>query len=385
MLNPRVAWLVPAIQRGAAWQFVLSHFIEYIPDAVFYTGQVDSSYDSTQPGADRIEVVDDPSWLTINALPPRYRRHRLWVTLQIMTRLLAFKPDVVYSEGFSLWTVLVIVLKRVGRWRVVLIQGGSAPHRDFRLMQWRTLMRQLMLIGVDSVIVNSQLGRQYFIDVLNYPITKIRQRIYLVPHLSIQVRAGAAAAIAPPLPRTMARPIFLYVGQITPRQGLITLINACLLLQRGGYTHYAVSIIGTGKQQPELEQLVVQNGMAAQIYWQGGVAPEQLGAYLQQADVFVFPAYEDGWGMVVSEAMAFGKPVLCSTGAAVCELVQMGENGFRFDPHDPLELAAQMAYCLDHPEQLGAMGERSRQIIAPYTPQTAAQAFVEMTYQILEI
>jgi glycosyltransferase involved in cell wall biosynthesis len=124
--------------------------------------------------------------------------------------------------------------------------------------------------------------------------------------------------------------------------------------------------------------------MAAQIYWQGGVAPEHLGAYLQQADVFVFPTYEDGWGTVVSEAMAFGKPVLCSTGAAVCELVQIGENGFRFDPHDPLEVAAQMAYCLDYPEQLTAMGERSRQIIAPHTPQTAAQAFVEMTYQILE-
>jgi glycosyltransferase involved in cell wall biosynthesis len=104
-----------------------------------------------------------------------------------------------------------------------------------------------------------------------------------------------------------------------------------------------------------------------------------LGAYFQQADIFVFPTFEDVWGMVVPEAMVFGKPVLCSNGAAAYELIAEGENGYIFDPHDPPALAEAMQRFLDNPDLIKSMGERSRQIIAQKTPETAAQAYIEVT------
>jgi Glycosyltransferase len=104
-----------------------------------------------------------------------------------------------------------------------------------------------------------------------------------------------------------------------------------------------------------------------------------LGSYFQQADVFVFPTFEDVWGMVVPEAMVFGKPILCSNGAASCELLAEGENGYIFDPHDPSALAEAMRRFLDNPDLIKSMGERSRELIAKTTPETAAQAYVEVT------
>lgn len=83
--------------------------------------------------------------------------------------------------------------------------------------------------------------------------------------------------------------------------------------------------------------------------------------------------------MVVPEAMVFAKPILCSKGAAACELIAEGENGYIFDPHDPSCLAEAMRRFLDNPDLIKSMGERSRELIAQKTPETAAQAYVEVT------
>jgi glycosyltransferase involved in cell wall biosynthesis len=75
-----------------------------------------------------------------------------------------------------------------------------------------------------------------------------------------------------------------------------------------GYEGYSLVVIGTGKQREELEAFITERHLEAQVGW---VEYGRLGAYFQQADVFVFPTFEDVWGMVVLEAMVFGKPVFC--------------------------------------------------------------------------
>lgn len=83
--------------------------------------------------------------------------------------------------------------------------------------------------------------------------------------------------------------------------------------------------------------------------------------------------------MVVPEAMVFGKPILCSHGAASVELIAEGENGYIFDPHNPSGLAEAMRRFLDNPNLIQSMGERSRQLIAKTTPESAAQGYIEVT------
>ena len=177
----------------------------------------------------------------------------------------------------------------------------------------------------------------------------------------------------------LKRPIFLYVGRITARKGIKTLLEACALLKSQGYADYSLLIVGQGDQREELESFIQERNLEEQVMWAGWVEYGNLGPYFQQADVFVFPTFEDVWGMVVPEAMVFGKPILCSNGAASCELIVEGENGYIFDPHDPPSLAEGMRRFLDDPGLVKSMGERSRQLIAKKTPEAAAQAYVEVT------
>ena len=82
--------------------------------------------------------------------------------------------------------------------------------------------------------------------------------------------------------------------------------------------------------------------------------------------------------MVVLEALCLGKPVLCSKYAGSKEMIQDGENGFVFDPHNPAELADRMELLLRVPGLAERLGERAKEIIGPYTARLAAQVLAQV-------
>ncbi|MEG5024191.1 glycosyltransferase family 4 protein [Microcoleus sp. AT8-B5] len=377
----RIAWLVPEVELGAYWQPVLREFTKIFKNTVFYTGRVWSGFDPTLPGASAIQLVGETKFVETEKIETGYDRGFIVVSPSIIGYLLKFRPHVVFPQAFSLWTVIVAFLKPLLRWKIAIIYDGSSPNTDFRDSSFRTFVRRILVRFADAFVANSNAGKKYLIEVLNVPEDKIFTRTYLVPD------AGALIKLLdqtqpPNLP--LKRPIFLYVGRITSRKGIKTLLEACAILKNQGYVDYSLLIIGKGDQREELEAFIKECDFEEQVTWAGWVEYGNLGAYFQQADIFVFPTFEDVWGMVVPEAMVLGKPVLCSNGAASCELIMSGENGYIFDPSSVQELAEKMQVFLDHPDLIESMGERSRQIISQKTPETAAKAYVEVTSFLME-
>lgn len=372
----RVAWLVPEVELGAYWQPVLREFTKVFKNTVFYTGRVWSGFDPTMPGASAIKLVGETKFVETEKIETGYDRGFIVVSPSIIGYLLEFRPQVVFPQAFSLWTVIVALLKPLMRWRIAIIYDGSSPNTDFRDSSFRTFVRRILVRFADAFVCNSNAGKKYLMEVLNVPEDKIFTRTYLVPD---------AGALLKRLDQTqppnlqLKRPIFLYVGRITARKGIKTLLEACAILKSQGYVDYSLLIVGKGEQREELEAFIKERDFEEQVIWAGWVEYGNLGSYFQQADVFVFPTFEDVWGMVVPEAMVFGKPVLCSNGAASCELIVSGENGYIFDPSSAKELADKMQIFIDHPDLIESMGERSRQMISQKTPETAAKAYVEVT------
>ncbi|MEG4214220.1 glycosyltransferase family 4 protein [Microcoleus sp. Pol14C6] len=377
----RIAWLVPEVELGAYWQPVLREFTKIFKNTVFYTGRVWSGFDPTLPGASAIQLVGETTFVETEKIETGYDRGFIVVSPSIIGYLLKFRPHVVFPQAFSLWTVIVAFLKPLLRWKIAIIYDGSSPNTDFRDSSFRTFVRRILVRFADAFVANSNAGKKYLMEVLNVPEEKIFTRTYLVPD---------AGALLKRLDQTkppnlqLKRPIFLYVGRITARKGIKTLLEACAILKNQGYVDYSLLIIGKGDQREELEAFIKECDFEEQVTWAGWVEYGNLGAYFQQADIFVFPTFEDVWGMVVPEAMVFGKPVLCSNGAASYELIMSGENGYIFDPSSAKELAEKMQVFLDNPDLIESMGEQSRQIISQKTPETAAKAYVEVTSFLME-
>jgi glycosyltransferase involved in cell wall biosynthesis len=97
------------------------------------------------------------------------------------------------------------------------------------------------------------------------------------------------------------------------------------------------------------------------VVFHGPVTSWEIRSAYQQGDVLVFPTLCDGFGMVVGEAFSSGLPVITTPNAGAADLIRHGDNGFLVPPRDAEQLAERLEWCLDHPEQLRAMGSAARQ------------------------
>ncbi|WP_310483743.1 glycosyltransferase family 4 protein [Chamaesiphon sp. VAR_48_metabat_403] len=371
----RVAWLLPDMGTGGiSFQHILSEFAQIFPNTITFTGQWPGYAAGLEPNFS-VEVVGATRYIEIIKAANGYSIGFSAASLQIVRRLWQFKPQLIFANAFTAWTAIALLLKPICRWKVIITyEGGSAiyenPNSTIRY-QARRMMARL----ADAFVVNSRAGKTYLLDILQVNPERVFAKPFLVPSLPTLLQSSATEA--PQIDASVKRPIFLSVGQIIPRKGLKNLIAACNILQQQGYENYTLAIVGDGEQQPELAALVKESGLEKQVLWMGKIPYRCLGAYFQLADVFILPTYDDIWGMVVPEAMAFGKAVICSTGAGAAEMVAAGANGFVYPPDDIERLAGYMQQFLDNPDSIRSMGDISAQIMLEHTPETATACFVE--------
>lgn len=371
MKNLRVAWLLTS--AFYYWQPSLSCYSKQFPDTTVFT----SRWHGFAPGLEdsfRVEILGDRQIISIKKSTNSYGDNFTYLPLNIVKRLLKFKPDLIFSNSFGVWTILAILFKPIGRWRVVIAYEGSSPGVDYRNSPLRLAIRRVMVKAADACITNSHGGKNYLIEVLNAQENQVFVHPYEVPWVQ---------SLGTPnrdFKSTSSQQLtFLFVGGIIPRKGLSYLLEACAILQQQGETNYQLWVVGDGHQRPELETFCQQNQLTNYVRWFGRVEYHQLATYFTQADVFVLPTLEDTWGMVVLEAMVLGRPVLCSELAGASELITDGENGYCFHPQQPEYLAELMARFIQNPELAKLMGMRSQKLMDNYTPQAAANFLNQVT------
>lgn len=375
----RVAWLFPSLAFANYWQPIFSEYTKLHPQTVVYTGE----WQGFSPGfeaAFHLTVVGKMQFIAASQSEVGYSQGFIKASPAIVKYLLQFKPDVIFATGFCIWTILALLFQPLGRWRLIILYEGSSPGVDYRNSPFRLLLRRLMGSAAGACITNSLGGQVYLTQFLGIQATKVWTHPYQVPNAqALLAQVPEDESHQPTLPQLT----FLFTGQIIPRKGLRQLLEACQILQSWGYRNYRLLIAGDGAQREELQAFSQEHRLDSCIQWLGWVSYGQLGAYFRQVDVFILPTLEDTWGMVVLEAMAFGKPILCSQWAGASELVVDGENGYRFDAHDPATIAEVMRRLIDHPELIAQMGQRSQELIAPYTPETSAQFLAKVTDAVI--
>lgn len=377
MRQLKIAWLLPT--AWFYWQPAISELTKQFPKTKVFTalwpGYAKGYEDTLQ-----IEIVGQRKVLGVKPETTGYGSTFTYVSPAVIFPLIRFRPHIIFTNAFGVWTLLALLLKPIWRWKVVIAYEGSSPGVDFRNSKYRLFLRRVMTWLADACMTNSHSGQAYLTDVLHVPPEQVFVHPYEVPAAKSLLDIQDEERL-PEL--NVQRPIFLFVGRIMPRKGLHFLLDACLLLQQRGYDNYTLLVVGDGEQQAELEEFSRTHGLETCVKWLGRVDYAQISAYFRQADVFVLPTLEDTWGVVVLEAMLFSKPVLCSTGAGTAELIVHGQNGYLFEPGQIEKLAEFMQQFIDKPEIIERMSQSSEQIMAAYTPESAAQ-FLNGIVQFLE-
>lgn len=153
----------------------------------------------------------------------------------------------------------------------------------------------------------------------------------------------------------------IYVGQLERHKGILWLIESFKKLKGD---EISLNIVGGGRAMVEAQKLAQSDG---RIHFRGFVEQRDLGKIFGRADLCVVPSlcYENS-PSVIYESLYYGVPVVASRIGGVGELIEVGKNGFTFEPRNEEEFIGIIKYLLASPDELKKMKEWSRSSVAKY-------------------
>ncbi|HWQ28386.1 MAG TPA: glycosyltransferase family 4 protein, partial [Dehalococcoidia bacterium] len=174
------------------------------------------------------------------------------------------------------------------------------------------------------------------------------------------VHETAVARAAPPAERPRrARPRILFVGQLDVRKGISYLFDAFRSL--GGRA--TLRLVGPVDRRLLARLAPLPEGVEVA----GPRSGELLAAEFRDADVFVLPSVEDGFGLAAVEAMAAGLPAVVSSHAGCADLIDDGRNGFVVAARDARALADRLDVLVRDARLRARMGEEARRTASART------------------
>jgi glycosyltransferase involved in cell wall biosynthesis len=154
-------------------------------------------------------------------------------------------------------------------------------------------------------------------------------------------------------------PRILYVGLLTPRKGVVDLVEASRALVERGIEHELLLLGGTPDEGPDAE-VPVRAAAEGRARLLGTRPPEEMADAYASADIFCLPSWWEAMPLSVLEAMSSGLPVVATDVGDVSRAVADGETGFVIRPHAPTEVADALEKLLVDPGLRHRMGEAGR-------------------------
>lgn len=158
-----------------------------------------------------------------------------------------------------------------------------------------------------------------------------------------------------------ARVELLFVGRLVVGKGLDTLLHALPAIRRH-HPDLVLTVVGAGAERNRFEALAHQLEVGACVSFVGAIPHDVLPACYRRATLLVVPSHEEGFGLVVVEALGCGCPVVASDLPVLRNVLLDGQAGSLFRPGDPHDLKETVCRLLaDEPYRrtLAETGRRS--------------------------
>lgn len=215
------------------------------------------------------------------------------------------------------------------------LEAGLSPERAAALLA----REAAALRHASAVIVTSPATKRLLVSDFSVPETRIT---VAEPGVDPAPRATGSAAGAPLQ--------LLAVGSLVPRKGYDVLVEALAGLAD---RNWRLTIIGADRAPATAAALAAQIAAASlgdHVRIAGAVDQATLEAAYAGADLFVLPSLFEGYGMVLTEALARGLPILCTTGGAAAETAP-DAAALKVPPGDAEALRAGLARLLADGEE----------------------------------
>jgi glycosyltransferase involved in cell wall biosynthesis len=231
-------------------------------------------------------------------------------------------------------------------------QAIRLPNRLYRRMSYPRTARV-----ADAVIINSESLRREVMHYLDVDPAKLRLIPEAVDHELFRPGDPDEARRHVHDRYGVTKPFVLFVSSLWPYkncEGLLRAFSAAKA-ELGDRQLVVVGPARDGEYSGQLRALAERLGIGDAVVWVGGVPLEETVHFYRAADVFVYPSFNETFGLPLLEAMATGCPVVTSDTSAMPETA--GGCALLADPNDPGSIAdAVLKACGPEAERLRAAG-----------------------------
>ena len=375
--RPRLALVVPNLAGGGGVQAVA----RFIKDAVLRSGRFDlqvvSLPESSRDPAS-VRLLSPLSWAAgTKALPAEWQglavthvgavaaelEFQRYRSRKALLRLLADSDVVQVVGGFPAWANAAL-----GMGKPVAIHFATLARLERRVRDaepgdatgwWRKMMTSVTdrldnraLKGVDAIQVMNPSMLEYAKAVNTGRDVDIQ---YLPPGVNTQVfRPGAGTAAG-------TDSYILCVGRFNdPRKSIGVLLDAYAQVATAIGRPVRLVLAGPASPPQSFWQRAATLGLDDRIRYIDRPDAATLLRLYQEASVFALPSDEEGFGMVLLEAMACGVPVVSTRSGGPDGIVADGDDGYLVPRHDAATLASRMGELLLEPARAAEMGRKAR-------------------------
>ena len=249
--------------------------------------------------------------------------------------------------------------------KVIIERGSTHISNQTDILKEEYKRNNIPFVATDPRIIERELREYELADAISVPSRYaalsfmergIEEKKLIVNPLGVDPDTFTFETIK----RSDQIPRILFVGTIGFRKGIPLLLRAFARIHESAKLHLVGPI--EADFTPCLEKLPLDN-----VVFRGPASGEELLKNYADADVFCLPSLEEGFGMVVLEAMASGLPVVISDVVGAADVVNAGKHGLIFPSCNEAALAQALEALVVDPMVRSDMGLAAREhILASY-------------------
>jgi len=229
--------------------------------------------------------------------------------------------------------------------------GNEAPSS-----RWKQIAKGAMNFPIDQLVAVSGYVLQSHLAGGDLPASRLR-----LIYNGIDLRRAQAAAQTPQTFRLRfgipaGRILITQVSWLIEEKGVSDFVNAAkLVLAACPHVHFC--IVGDGPGLAGLTSAVAAAGMESHFTLAGKSADPFFDGVFSASDIVCQPSrWQEAFGWVIGEAMAFGKPVVATRAGGIPEIVREHVTGFLVARRDSVDLSLRLIELVSSPELRERMG-----------------------------
>jgi glycosyltransferase involved in cell wall biosynthesis len=280
-----------------------------------------------------------------------------------------FRPDVLHVHwwfpgGLTVWPSGGLPANLP----VVLTSHGTDLFLLDRFPIARPLARRVFARAAQVTVISSPLVAR--VQALGVPAERVT--VVPMPFDAATFTAGDGARDAD---------LILFVGRLIERKGAEFAIRALAELRQRG-RKLRLLVVGDGPEREALERLAGTLGVRAGVAFAGTLPAAEVAPLYRRASVLLFPGVTDwkgeqeGFGMVLFEAMRCGVPVVASQSGGIPDVITDGATGLLVPERDPVALADATNRLLGDPALARRLaGAAQADVARRFAPERIARVF----------